>query len=151
MCNGCPNKQCTYYYRVKETDEQYLNKLSACRSKMHYSLFEIKILNNDFYNLVNQTKSIYHSLIVINSRWFNFNIKTTYRQINSNLLRLKPSDLPQANARKKFKNADKTYKIDVTCHTYEDYTIYKARHPDAIKWQMDCVQGIQGANVLFIF
>lgn len=88
VCNGCHNKQCTYYYRVKETDEQYLNKLSAFGSKMHYSLFEIKILNNDFYNLVIQTKSIYHSLIVINSRGFNFNIKTIYKQINSNLLRL---------------------------------------------------------------
>lgn len=81
MCNGCHNKQCTYYYRVKETDEQYLNKLSAFGSKMHYSLFEIKISNNDFYNLVIQTKSIYHSLIEINSRGFNFNIKTIYRQI----------------------------------------------------------------------
>lgn len=77
VCNGCPNKQCThlkYYYRTKEADEQYLNDLSICRSKMRYSLYEIKVLNNDFYNLVIQTKSIYHSLIVINSRGFNFNI-----------------------------------------------------------------------------
>ena len=149
VCNGCPNKQCThvkYYYRAKEADEQYLNDLSICRSKMRYSLYEIKILNNDFYNLVIQTKSIYHSLIVINSRGFNFNIKTIYRQIKSDSLRLKSSDLPRARTSKKIKSIDKTYKRYVTGHTYEDYTIYKARHPEAIEWQMDCVQGIQGAD-----
>ena len=41
---------------------------------------------NVFYCLVINTKSIYHSLCLINSMGYNFNIKTIYRQIKKGLL-----------------------------------------------------------------
>lgn len=113
---------------------------------MHYTELELNTLNNDFYNLVIQTKSIYHSLKVVNSMGFDFNIKTIYRQIMLNLLRLKTVDLPRANSKSKNreKDKDKTYKRDITGHTYENYEEYKTNHSFAIEWQMDCVQGVQG-------
>ena len=149
VCNGCTKKQCIhikYYYNAKEANTQYLDNLIKSRSKMHYSDLELNILNNDFYNLVIQNKSIYHSLMVINLMGFNFNIKTIYRQIKSGLLRLKTTDLPRANTKKKTTEKDKTYKRDIFGHTYEDYEKYKSNNPFAIEWQMDCVQGIQGRN-----
>lgn len=149
VCNSCTKKQCThvkYYYNAKEANTQYLENLVKSRSKMHYSDLELNTLNNDFYNLVINTKSIYHSLIVINSMGFTFNIKTIYRQIRLGLLRLKTSDLPRASKKREKKDVDKSYKRDITNHTYEDYEEYKNNHPLAIEWQMDCVQGIQGKN-----
>ena len=149
VCNGCSKRQCThvkYYYNAKEANLQYLDNLVGSRSKMHYSQLELNVLNNDFYNLVIQTKSIYHSLIVINLGGFNFNIKTIYRQIKLGLLRLKTTDLPRANEKRINHEVDKSYKREITGHTYEDYNDYKDKHPNAIEWQMDCVQGIQGKN-----
>lgn len=149
VCNGCTKRYCThvkYYYNAKEANSQYLENLINTRSKMHYFDLELNILNNDFYNLVINTKSIYHSLKVINSMGYSFNIKTIYRQIKLGLLRLKPSDLPRANKKRKKKEIDKSYKRDITNHTYEDYKKYKDSHPLAIEWQMDCVQGIQGKD-----
>ncbi len=149
VCNSCAKKQCThvkYYYNAEEANSQYLESLIKSRSKMHYSDLELNTLNNDFYNLVMSTKSIYHSLIVINSMGFAFNIKTIYRQIRLGLLRLKTSDLPRASKKRERKNVDKSYKRDITNHTYDDYEQYKNNHPLAIEWQMDCVQGIQGKD-----
>ena len=149
VCNGCSKKQCIhvkYYYNAKEANAQYLDNLIKSRTKMHYSDLELNILNNDFYNLVIQTKSIYHSIRVINLMGFNFNIKTIYRQIKLGLLRLKPTDLPRTNIKKKSIKIDKIYKRDISGHTYEDYEKYKLNNPQAIEWQMDCVQGIQGKD-----
>ena len=149
VCNGCSKKSCIhvkFYYNAKEANTQYLENLVNSRTKMHYTELELKILNNDFYNLVINTKSIYHSLLVINSMGFNFNIKTIYRQIKLDLLRLKISDLPRANSKPKNTEKDKSYKRNITGHTYEDYTDFKDKHPLAVEWQMDCVQGIQGKD-----
>lgn len=149
VCNACSKRQCRhvkYYYNAKDANAQYLDNLIKSRSKMHYSELELNILNNDFYNLVKQTKSIYHSIRVINLMGFNFNIKTIYRQIKLGLLRLQSSDLPRANTKKKTIEIDKSYKRDISGHTYEDYEKYKLNNPQAIEWQMDCVQGIQGKD-----
>lgn len=149
VCNGCTQTKCLhvrYYYKAREANTQYLDNLINSRNKMHYSELELNTLNNDFYNLVIQTKSIYHSLIVINSLGFHFKIKTIYRQIKDDLLRLKTSDLPRANKKKKAKKVDTSYKRDIIGHTYEDYGQYKKNNPNAIEWQMDCVQGIQGKD-----
>lgn len=149
VCNGCTKRYCThvkYYYNAKEANAQYLDNLVKTRSKMHYSETELNVLNNDFYNLVIQTKSIYHSIKVINSTGFNFNNKTIYRQIKSGLLRLKTSDLPRTNIKVETKEITKSYKRDITGHTYEDYEKYKNNNPTDIEWQMDCVQGIQGKD-----
>ena len=70
---------------------------------MQYTEEEIKVLNTDFYYLVINTKSIYHSLKVINNRGYNCNKRTIYNQIKENKLKLKYSDLPR-NRRKKQKN-----------------------------------------------
>ena len=142
VCNGCTQTKCLhvrYYYKAKDADKQYLDNLINSRTKMHYSEIELNTLNNDFYNLVIQTKSIYHSLRVINSLGFNFKIKTIYRQIKDDLLRLKTSDLPRANKKRKAKEVDTSYKRDIIGHTYADYEQYKKNNPNAIEWQMDCV------------
>lgn len=150
VCNGCNKRQqcrhVKYYYNAKEANEQYLEKLSLSRTNLHYTPLELNVLNNDFYNLVIHNKSLYHSLVVINKYGFNFNLKTIYRQIKLGLLRLKPSDLPRATSKAKRKEIDKTYKRDVTGHTYENYLNFIKKNPSAIEWQMDCVQGIQGAD-----
>lgn len=148
VCNGCTTKngcrKAKYYYKAKEANEQYLETLVSSRSNMHYTEFELNVLNNDFYNLVLQTRSIYHSLRVINASGFNFKLKTIYKQIKEGLLRLKTSDLPRAKQKNKKQKLDKSYKRDIEGHTYEDYTKDKEKRPNAVEWQMDCVQGIQG-------
>lgn len=167
VCNSCLNKKCRkakYYYRAKDANSQYQKKLVESRSKLHYTKIELEILNNDFYCLVINTKSIYHSLCVINSMGFSFNIKSIYRQIKNDRLRLKSSDLPRTRRTVKHEEIDKSYKREIKGHTYEDYLKKREENPNIIEWQMDCVQGIQGAyeqvfltlqivkiNFLFIF
>ena len=149
VCNSCPNKRCRkakYYYKAKEANSQYKKNLVESRSKLHYTTLELEVLNNDFYCLVKNTRSIYHSLCVINSAGYNFNIKSIYRQIKDDKLRLKPSDLPRVKRNVKNNKIDKSYKRNITGHTYEDYLSTIKENPEIIEWQMDCVQGIQGAN-----
>ncbi len=149
VCNGCLNRVCRkakLYYKAKEANEQYQKKLVESRTKLHYTDTELSILNNDFYCLVINTKSIYHSIFVINSMGFNFNIKSIYRQIKDNRLRLKSCDLPRSNRTIKKEEKDKNYKRDIEGHTYEDYLLFVKENPDTIEWQIDCVQGIQGKN-----
>lgn len=149
VCNSCPNKKCRkakYYYKALEANSQYQNNWSKTRSNLHYTELELEILNNDFYCLVINTKSIYHSLCVINSMGFKFNIKTIYRQIKEGRLKLKSSDLPRARRRIKYEEIDKNYKRNINGHTYEDYSKVIKSKPDILEWQMDCVQGIQGKD-----
>lgn len=149
ICNNCLNKYCRkvkYYYRALEANSQYQKKLVESRSKLHYTEIELEILNNDFYCLVINTKSIYHSLHVINSMGYNFNIKTIYRQIKDDRLRLKSSDLPRSKRTVKHEEIDKSYKRSIDGHTYEDYLSEIKDNPDITEWQMDCVQGIQGKD-----
>lgn len=149
VCNNCINKYCRkakYYYRAKEANSQYQKKLKTSRTNLHYSEIELEILNNDFYCLVINTKSIYHSLQIINSMGYNFNLKTIYRQIKNDRLRLKSSDLPRSKRTRKHEEIDKSYKRNIAGHTYEDYLLKIKDNPDIIEWQMDCVQGIQGKN-----
>lgn len=149
VCNSCPNKNCRkakYYYRAKEAHSQYLKNLSESRTNLHYSQIELDTLNNDFYCLVINTKSIYHSLCVVNSMGFHFNTKTIYRQIKNDRLRLKSSDLPRSRKNLKKEDKEKNYKRNIAGHTYEDYLTVINNNPDIIEWQMDCVQGIQGKN-----
>lgn len=149
VCNNCLNKYCRkakYYYRAKEANSQYKNNWSKNRTKLHYAELEHEILDNDFYCLVINTKSIYHSLCVINSMGYNFNIKTIYRQIKDDRLRLKSSDLPRSKRTVKHEEIDKNYKRNIDGHTYEDYLEVIKDNPNIIEWQMDCVQGIQGKD-----
>jgi len=150
VCNGCESRihcrQVKFYYNAEEAQKQYENKLSNSREGMHYTEYELNVINNDFYCLVLNTRSIYHSLIVINKRDFNFKKSTIYRQIKEGNLRLKYSDLPRSNRKKEPKEIDKTQKRNIASHTYEDYVICKTDNPNFIEWQMDCVQGIMGKN-----
>lgn len=149
VCNSCTNKKCRkakYYYNAKTANSQYQKILIESRSKLHYTQLELEVLNNDFYCLVINTKSIYHSLCVINSMGYKFNIKSIYRQIKEGKLRLKSSDLPRTKRTVKHEVVDKNYKRDITNHTYEDYLLVINNIPSIIEWQMDCVQGIQGAS-----
>ena len=149
VCNSCMNKKCRkakYYYKALEANLQYQDNWSKKRSNLHYTELELEILNNDFYCLVINTKSIYHSLCVINSMGYNFNIKTIYRQIKKGRLKLKSSDLPRSRRTIKYEEINKNYKRNIAGHTYEDYSIVIKENPDILEWQMDCVQGIQGKN-----
>ncbi len=149
VCNSCTNKKCRkakYYYKALEANSQYQSNWSKARTNLHYTKLELEILNNDFYCLVINTKSIYHSLCVINSMGYNFNIKTIYRQIKAERLKLKSSDLPRTKRKIKHEETDKNYKRNIDGHTYENYLSVLNNNPDIIEWQMDCVQGIQGKN-----
>ncbi len=150
VCNGCNTKNgcrhVKYYYRAKDANMEYEKNWREDRQGLHYTEVELLVLNTDFRGLVLKNKSVYHSLLVINSKGFNFKLSTIYKQIENNQLSLKPSDLPRKRKKNKMAEKDKSYKRDITDHTYEDYNLYKQANPLAIEWQMDCVQGIQGKD-----
>ena len=147
VCNGCQKKKycrhVRYYYNAVEANNEYVNSWKKDRSKLRYTPLELKILNNDFKVLVLNCKSIYHALIVINKRGFNFKISTIYKQIERGQLALKKSDLPRCRKTKQKEVKDKSYKRDIEGHTYEDYNSYKEENPNAIETQMDTVEGIK--------
>lgn len=149
VCNGCDTKiGCRHvkvYYKAKEANNEYLTLLCTSRNKLHYSQQELEILNNDFFNLVINTKSVYHSLIVINKAGYNFKLKSIYRQIKCGYLRLKPNDLPRQRKPQK-STPDRTYKKCIDGCTYEDYIKYKDSYPLAIEMQMDTVEGTKDLN-----
>ena len=147
VCNGCQKKKycrhVRYYYNAVEANNEYVNSWKKDRSKLRYTPLELKILNNDFKVLVLNCKSIYHALIVINKRGFNFKISTIYKQIERGQLALKKSDLPRCRKTKQKEVKDKSYKRDIEGHTYEDYNSYKEENPNAVETQMDTVEGIK--------
>ena len=147
VCNGCQKKKycrhVRYYYNAVEANNEYVNSWKKDRSKLRYTPLELKILNNDFKVLVLNCKSIYHALIVINKRGFNFKISTIYKQIERGQLALKKSDLPRCRKTKQKEVRDKSYKRDIDGHTYEDYNSYKEENPNAVETQMDTVEGIK--------
>lgn len=147
VCNGCQKKKycrhVRYYYNAVEANNEYVNSWKKDRSKLRYTPLELKILNNDFKVLVLNCKSIYHALIVINKRGFNFKISTIYKQIERGQLTLKKSDLPRCRKTKQKEVKDKSYKRDIEGHTYEDYNSYKEENPNAVETQMDTVEGIK--------
>ena len=147
VCNGCQKKKycrhVRYYYNAVEANNEYVNSWKKDRSKLRYTPLELEILNNDFKVLVLNCKSIYHALIVINKRGFNFKISTIYKQIERGQLALKKSDLPRCRKTKQKEVRDKSYKRDIDGHTYEDYNSYKEENPNAIETQMDTVEGIK--------
>jgi len=150
VCNGCDKlKNCRklkYLYNADLAHQQYLNNLTASRSHTHYSDLELSILNNDFKNLVLQNKSIYHSLIVINKRGFNFKRSSIYRQIKNGRLDLKEYCLPRYMPSKTRDEKDRTYKRNIEGHTYEDYIHFIDNNQHAIVCEMDTVEGIKDLN-----
>ena len=150
VCNNCTGKgSCRYvkcYYKAREAHDIYNYQLSETRKGLRYSEFQFQVLNERLCPLIINTKSVYHSVKAINEEYNeNFKLKTIYRQIKSNLLPLKSSDLPRH--RKKVKSEkDSNYKRDITNHTYEDYKKYKNDNPNAIETQMDTVEGIKENN-----
>ena len=151
VCNSCKSKQhCRHvkkYYKALEANCEYLNSWKSDRSGLRYTNDELRVLNTDFYNLVINTRSIYHSLIVINSRGFEFNKSNIYRQIKNGNLRLRYSDLPR-NQKKKKQKRDTLYKNEekIKGHTFEDYQYYKSKNKKALETQMDTVVGIVDAD-----
>lgn len=151
ICNSCTHKKgCRYvkkYYKAINANNEYLNSLSNDRTGMRYTDDELTVLNTDFYNLVITNKSIYHSLLVMNNRGYNFNERTIYQQIKSGKLKLKSHDLPR-NRKQNKKQKNKEYKNceSIKGHMYSDYTKYKEDNKKAIETQMDTVIGITNAN-----
>ena len=105
------------------------------------------ILNDILCPLIIKTKSIYHSVITVNNAYKkDFKKFTIYKQIERKQLVIKPSDLPRCRRNIKVQNKDKSYKRDMTGHTYEDRDKYKENNPNAIETQMDTVEGIKENN-----
>lgn len=151
VCNGCTTKQhcrhVKYYYKALEANMEYRNSWSDDRKGTRYSELEKSILNNDLKNLVLNNKSLYHSLIVINKRGFDFKLSTIYKQIEKGQLELKPSDLPRCRTTKKKEEKDRSYKNkNIEGHTYEDYEKYKYNNPEDTEIQLDTVEGLKENN-----
>ena len=149
VCNGCPTKHgcrhVKYYYKASEANSEYNNSWHEDRIGMHYTEEELDVLNTDFKYPVLKNKSVYHSLIVINSRGFNFKLRTIYKQIESDKLAIKLPDLPRKR-KTKTEKIDTTYKRNIKGCSYEDYLKYKEEYPNSIEIQMDTVEGIKENN-----
>lgn len=147
VCNNCSTKSgCKYvkkYYKAREAHDEYKSNLSSCRTGLHYTNYELSVLNEVLCPLILRTKSVYHSIITVNMQLkTHFVLKTVYRQIKSNVLAISSSDLPRCRKEKKHK-VDTNYKRDIEGHTYEDYNSYKNNNKQAIETQMDTVEGIK--------
>lgn len=150
VCNGCDKlkkcKKLKHFYKADLAHQQYLNDLKNSRTHTHYSEIELSILSNDFTNLVLQNCSIYHSLIIINKRGFNFKKSSIYRQIKDGRLELKLSNLPRYMPSNIKKEKDTSYKRNIEGYTYEDYIKYIENNQDTIISQMDTVEGTKDLN-----
>ena len=151
VCNGCTSKSgCRYvkkYYRADSSQISYKTTLSEIRTGLHYTDREMMILTERLCPLIVQTKSVYHSVLAINSELkTSFKIKTIYWQIKKNCLPIKSSDLPRHRKKSVSKDTDKNYKRDIKDHTYEDYKAYRDSNPNANEIQMDTVEGIKENN-----
>ena len=154
VCNDCTSKSgCRYvkkYYKSRDAQDEYTNKLSNCRTGLQYNHKEYIILIERLCPLIIRTKSVYHSVIAINIEFnLNFNKWTIYKQIERKQLPIKSSDLPRSR-RKKKTDKDTNYKRDINGYTYEDYLIYKNDNPLACETQMDTVEGIKKQNEPFL-
>ena len=151
VCNGCDTKKncrhVKYYYKAIEANNEYRNSWSDDRIGLQYSELELNILNNDFKNLVLNNRSIYHSLIVINKRGFNFKQFTIYKQIEKDQLELKSSNLSRCRKSRKTEEKNRSYKNkNIDGHTYEDYENHKEKNPKDNEIQLDTVEGIKENN-----
>ena len=149
VCNGCNHKNgcrhVKYYYKAIEANSEYINSWHKDRLGLQYTEEELKVLNTDLKMLVLKNKSIYHSLIIINNRGFNFKISTIYKQIEKGQLELSSFDLPRSRKTKR-KKVDSSYKREIEGHTFDDYNDYKVNNSDANEMQMDTVEGIKENN-----
>ena len=154
VCNGCTSKSgCRYvkkYYKSRDAQDEYINKLSNCRTGLQYNHKDYIIVVERLCPLIIRTKSVYHSVIAINIEFnLNFNKWTIYKQIERKQLPIESSDLPRCR-RKKKNDKDTNYKRDIKGYTYEDYSKYKNDNPHACETQMDTVEGIKGQNETFL-
>ena len=154
VCNGCTSKSgCRYvkkYYKSRDAQDEYINKLSNCRTGLQYNNKDYIIVVERLCPLIIRTKSVYHSVIAINIEFnLNFNKWTIYKQIERKQLPIESSDLPRCR-RKKKNDKDTNYKRDIKGYTYEDYSKYKNDNPHACETQMDTVEGIKGQNETFL-
>lgn len=151
VCNGCTSKNgCRYvkrYYKAREAQDAYKETLSNSRIGLHYTEYEMIVLNEQLCPLIITSKSVYHAVTSVN-KVFNtsFVLKTIYWQIKGNYLPIKSSDLPRCHKRPKAEEKDRNYKRDIENHTYEDYINYKDKHPKACQTQMDTVEGTKEKN-----
>ena len=150
VCNGCDTRiHCRFvkkYYKARDAYDIYKLKVSECRTGLHYNEYETLVLNERLCPLIISSKSVYHSIIAINSAFnLNFNKWTIYKQIERKQLSIKSSDLPRSRRKKKEK-VDTSYKRDITDKSYEDYEDYKENNSNAIEMQMDTVEGIKESN-----
>jgi IS30 family transposase len=152
VCNGCNSKKhCRHvklYYKANEANNEYINNWHNDRTGLHYTEEELNVLNTDFKFLVLKNKSIYHSLLIINNRGFNFKERTIYDQIKHNRLDINSNNLPRPrkNKNKDSSNDNQDYKRNIDGHTYEDYINYKENNSSACELQMDTVEGIKENN-----
>lgn len=107
------------------------------------------ILTERLCPLIIRTKSVYHSIITINSELdMSFKQKTIYRQIKDGYLPIKSSDLPRCRKKqkKKEKSENTDYKREIDGATYDDYKRHISINTNYVETQMDTVEGIKENN-----
>jgi len=152
VCNGCSKKhnQCTlqkHLYIPKTAQKEYELSLHESRTGIGITEDEVKQLNALFSPLLRQKQSIHHicanhhdSVMVSES--------TIYRLVDYNLFDARNMDMPR-KVRYAPRKKKKIFKVDKTCRigrTYEDYRIYREKHPDLPVTQMDSVEGKKGGE-----
>lgn len=150
LCNGCTSKYgCRYvkkYYDARNAQDTYKEKLSNSRKGLHYNEQDSIILNEILCPLIIKSKSVFHAVTSVNNEYkTSFNIHTIYKQIERNQLPILPSDLPRHRKKLK-KQIDRSYKRDITGHTYDDYQKCRNNNPSACEMQMDTVERIKENN-----
>ena len=148
VCNNCATKHgCRFvkkYYKARDAHEDYKYALSNSRIGLHYTDYEMVILNERLCPLIINSKSVYHAVTTINDIFnTNFVLKSIYRQIKNDCLPINSSDLPRSRRKSKSENKNKNYKRDIEGHTYDDYEKKKKEKPNACETQMDTVEGIK--------
>lgn len=151
VCNACTTKGgCRFvkkYYNARRAHDEYKSNLSESRIGLHYNEYEYIILTERLCPLIIRTKSVYHSIIAINSELdMQFKLKTVYRQIKDGYLPIKSSDLPRYRKPKNNKIVNTDYKREIDGATYDDYKIYAFENTDSVETQMDTVEGIKENN-----
>lgn len=150
VCNGCLTKHgCRFvkkYYDAREAHDEYKLNLCEKRKGLHYSKYEHTVIAERLCPLIIKTKSVYHSVLTINSQLnLSFKVKTIYWQIKKKYLPVSSSDLPRHRGSTTVK-VDKSYKRDIENHTYDDYMNFKVSNLNANEIQMDTVEGIKENN-----
>ena len=154
VCNGCSKKhnQCTldkHLYIPAAAQKEYERSLHGSRTGIGLSKEEVAQLDAVFSPLLRQKQSI-HSICVNHPDSVMVSQSTIYHLVAYNLFEARNIDLPR-KVRYAHRKKKKAFKVDKSCRigrTFEDFTTYRADHPEIPVTQIDSVEGKKGVKVL---